>query len=186
MVSLRSLRHWNLWRIGLVVVALSGLAACDSANDEAGRPGGSDENRNTAPRTAAITVASILENPSLYYAQTLAIPGYVKEVLSANSMVVQDSPTAEDGNEILVINQVQGQVSFTDNQPGDPIFVQGRLHAFSEIQAQIDAPNAQQRFNDRPALLATCAALRISPDDACMRRCGEYAHYACAQKGQSP
>ena len=158
MTILRFGRPWKLGRIGLMLVALASLAACDSANDRAGDPGGSDQTRNTAPRTGAKTIASVMENPSVYYKQPLAIAGYVKEVLGPNSMVIQDSPAAEAGNEILVINQAQGQVTFADKKPGDSIFVQGMLQPFSDVQAQLDPPDAQQRFTDRPALLATNVA----------------------------
>lgn len=153
------LHRWSLWRVALLVLLIGlGLSGCDSANDEAGRPGGSDQNLNTAPRTAASSVASILENPAVYYKQTMGIPGFVKEVLGPNALIVQDSANDKGTNELLVINQAQGQVTFSDKKPGDQVYVQGILQPFSDVQAQVDVPNAQQRFAERPVLLVTTVA----------------------------
>src|SRR5688572_12607916 len=118
------------------------LAACgEDGNAKGGDPSG-ENTLNTAPRTMAVTVEGILANPAVYYKQPMAIPGYIKEVLGPNALVISDKPGGESG--ILVLNNAQSQVSFADSKVGQQIFVQGDLSPFEEAATGPDILPAEQ------------------------------------------
>ena len=150
----------GLWRYVGVMLMLTLLVGCgETAREGAGNSDG-DGTLNTAPRTNAVTVGSILENPAVYYKQPISIPAYVKQVIGPNALVVSDDKNDPDGQEILVINDAQSQTTFDSRAVGEQILVQGTLQPFGELQLKPDQlPAAESgRFADRPVLVATTIA----------------------------
>jgi hypothetical protein len=147
-----------VWR-GLAIALLAGtLAACgEDSNSKGGDPAGGNT-LNTAPRTLAITVEGIMANPALYYKQPLGIPGYIKEVLGPNALVISDQPGGEPG--LLVLNNAQSQVNFAVSSANQQIFVQGDLRPFEEADTSPEKLPADQsgRFAGKPVLIATTLA----------------------------
>src|SRR5687767_7590158 len=111
----------TLWR-GLTALILAvALAACGEDGNAKGGDPSCENTQNTAPRTMAVTVEGVLADPDLYYKQPMGIPGYIKEILGPNALVISDKPDSEQG--ILVLNNAQGQVNFTGSAVGQQIFV---------------------------------------------------------------
>lgn len=152
-------RGW-LGRIGVFLVALA-LAACSSDSDQAGDPGGGGQTNNTAPRTRADTVASILENPAPLYNQTIILPGVVGEAPAANIFAIKDNPEA--GQQIMVINTVADQAPVSAANANQQMLVTGMLRPF--VRAEIEReykltidPALAGGLEGQPVLIATTVA----------------------------
>jgi hypothetical protein len=148
----------HVWRgLGIALLAVT-LAACGEDNNAKGGDPAGGNTLNTAPRTLAMTVEGIMANPAVYYKQPLGIPGYIKEVLGPNALVISDQPGGEPG--LLVLNNAQSQVSFAASSVNQQIYVQGDLRPFEEADTSPDKLPADQagRFAGTPVLIASTLA----------------------------